>query len=264
MFVVITENDESNWKDDTGVLYHFPKRYSSLLVPGAKAVYYKGKIQDKKFSADRLTDLPHYFATATIGKVYSDRESEKGDLFAIIDDYQRFVEPVFAKNDNGYLEAIPANRLNNYWRYGVRKIDSNTYERIVSNAAASSVESKPNQNSDVDDDLDELESYEEGNKHSRFVTIYERNPKLRKQAIAIHGLNCKACGFNFSERYGSYAEGLIHIHHIKPISQLDRPKIINPETDLVPLCGNCHAVIHYKKSQTLSIDQLAALIDDIG
>lgn len=258
MFVVITENDESNWKDDTGVLYHFPKRYTSLLVPGAKAIYYKGKIKDKKFSEDRLSDLPHYFAIATIGKVYSDRESKKGDLFAIIDGYQPFAEPVLAKDDNGYLEAIPINRLNNYWRDGVRQINSDTYERIVNNAAVSLIESKLIHNNDVD----ELESYEEGNKKSRFVTFYERNPKLRRQAIAIHGLNCKACGFNFGERYGSYADGLIHIHHIKPISQLDNPKIINPETDLIPLCANCHAVVHYKKFKTLSVDQLAALIID--
>lgn len=260
MFVVITENDESNWKDDTGVLYHFPKRYSSLLVPGTKAIYYKGKIKDKKFSEDRLSDLPHYFAIATIGKIYSDRSSKKGDLFAIIDDYQPFAEPVLAKSDNDYFELIPSNRLNNYWRDGVRQINADTYARIVSNVAASSIDAKLIHNNDVDDDLGELESYEEGNKQSRFVTFYERNLKLRKQAIAIHGLNCRACGFNFGERYGSYANGLIHIHHIKPISQLDGSITIDPETDLIPLCANCHAVIHHKKAHTLTLGQLQSLL----
>lgn len=263
MFVVITENDKSNWKDDTGVLYHFPKRYSSLLVPGTKAVYYKGKIQDKKFSEDRLSDLPHYFAIATIGKVYSDRESKKGDLFAIIDEYQQFSEPVLAKNDNGYLEAIPINRLSNYWRDGVREINAEIYERILGNTSASSVESKLNHNSDAYDDMDELESYEEGNKKSRFVTVYERNPNLRRKAIAIHGLNCKACGFNFGERYGSHADGLIHIHHLKPISELGGPQVVNPESDLIPLCANCHAVVHWKKNETLSLEQLKSLLHKI-
>ena len=30
----------------------------------------------------------------------------------------------------------------------------------------------------------------------------ERDPRLRKKAIEIHGVNCKACGFNFGKSYG--------------------------------------------------------------
>ena len=32
--VIITENDVSQWEDQTGVLYHFPKRYEKYLKPG--------------------------------------------------------------------------------------------------------------------------------------------------------------------------------------------------------------------------------------
>ncbi|PGQ44865.1 HNH endonuclease, partial [Bacillus thuringiensis] len=73
---------------------------------------------------------------------------------------------------------------------------------------------------------------------------YERNIKNRKKAIEIHGLNCYACGFNFEEIYGERGKDFIEIHHIKPLSTLEEAIVIDPETDLVPLCANCHRMVH--------------------
>ncbi|MBV6577806.1 HNH endonuclease, partial [Acinetobacter baumannii] len=91
------------------------------------------------------------------------------------------------------------------------------------------------------------------------TTKYERDQKLRKQAILIHGYTCVACGFNFEEFYGDYAKGFIHIHHIEPLFSVGE-KVVNPETDLVPLCANCHAVIHRKRDKTLTVDDLQKMI----
>ncbi len=49
MYAVIVENDVSQWDDDTGVLYHFPKRYLKYLQPGTHVIYYKGRIKDKAY-----------------------------------------------------------------------------------------------------------------------------------------------------------------------------------------------------------------------
>ncbi|MGP4905368.1 HNH endonuclease [Psychrobacter faecalis] len=76
----------------------------------------------------------------------------------------------------------------------------------------------------------------------------------------MHGNSCAACGFNFGNFYGEYAEGFIHIHHIVPVSELETPKEIDPETDLIPLCANCHSVVHRKKDKTLSIPEIKNLI----
>jgi len=38
MYTIITENDESQWDDDTGVLYHFPKKYLKHLQPGTNVI----------------------------------------------------------------------------------------------------------------------------------------------------------------------------------------------------------------------------------
>jgi 5-methylcytosine-specific restriction protein A len=39
----------------------------------------------------------------------------------------------------------------------------------------------------------------------------------------------------------------IHVHHINPISSMGSVYKINPKQDLIPVCPNCHAMIHSKK-----------------
>lgn len=90
----------------------------------------------------------------------------------------------------------------------------------------------------------------------RYVTTYERDPRYRRQAIAVHGLRCKACELDMSEVYGELGMGLIHVHHVVPVSQFEKPKKLDPAKDLVPVCPNCHAIIHRKKSLTLTVADL--------
>lgn len=97
MPVVIVENDTSQWEDQTGAVYHFPKRYQTLLAQGTEVVYYKGRIKDKAFASVRLSANPHYFGKARIGKVYADSSSNKGDLFALIENFIPFESAVPAK-----------------------------------------------------------------------------------------------------------------------------------------------------------------------
>ena len=161
LYTVITENDESVWKDETGVLYHFPKRYLKYLTPGTRVIYYKGKLKNKKFSNIRLSDAPHYFATATIGKVYADKKSTKNDFFATIDHFEPFKQAVLAKTDTAYLETIPESRKSNYWRDGVCPIDENTYHLIASSTRQTEV-SEPKSLYIVDNQYNDLVSLSEG------------------------------------------------------------------------------------------------------
>lgn len=100
----------------------------------------------------------------------------------------------------------------------------------------------------------------EGTKRSYYVNKYERNIKNRTKAIEIHGLNCYACGFNFEEVYGERGKDFIEIHHVKPLSTLEEAVVIDPETDLVPLCANCHRMVHRRKDKVLTIEELKNLI----
>jgi predicted HNH restriction endonuclease len=66
-----------------------------------------------------------------------------------------------------------------------------------------------------------------------------RSPRNLKEAIRIHGKKCRCCGFDFELVYESDLAGsYIEIHHIKSIIKTEG--IVNPSTDLMPLCSNCH------------------------
>ncbi|WP_232718601.1 HNH endonuclease [Bacillus sp. FJAT-45037] len=104
----------------------------------------------------------------------------------------------------------------------------------------------------------------EGTKKTYLVNKYERDPKNRKKAIEIHGLNCFACGFNFEDVYGERGKDFIEVHHINPLSTILEAVEINPDTDLVPLCANCHRMVHRRKDKVLSIEDLKQIIDEKG
>ena len=100
-----------------------------------------------------------------------------------------------------------------------------------------------------------------GAKKKIIVNSYERNPAARKKCIEIHGLNCAVCNINFEEVYGVIGKGFIHVHHVKPLSEIDTNYNVNPETDLVPVCPNCHAMLH-RKEYVISIESLKEMYDN--
>jgi hypothetical protein len=87
---------------------------------------------------------------------------------------------------------------------------------------------------------------EEGNKTEILSNKYERSRKNRSQCIAYYGNSCFICKFNFESHYGDIAKGFIHVHHKKLVSDMKESQTIDPISDLVPLCPNCHAVAHLK------------------
>ena len=100
----------------------------------------------------------------------------------------------------------------------------------------------------------------EGKEKIRIQTYYERNRKLRAQAIKIHGTKCAVCGFDFGEKYGPAGEGYIEIHHIVPHASIKKEHGVDPQKDLVPVCSNCHRVIHRPGDKWMSIEDLKKMI----
>jgi len=253
-YTVITENDESEWDDQTGVLYHFPNKYLNHLQPGTKVIYYKGKIKNVSYRNKRLHDAPHYFGIGTVGRVYPDSASTKKDWFATIDSFVLFSTPVLAKRESGYIEEIPTNKEKNYWRDAVRPITSDIANSIVELTSLQEVpEADTN---DAEQGL--VSSYAEGAATKRYVTTYERNPELRRQAIAIHGTSCFGCGFSFEKHYGEHGKGYIHVHHTKPVAESGE-RTVDPVEEMIPLCANCHSMVHRYKNKTLTLDELRLL-----
>ncbi len=106
------------------------------------------------------------------------------------------------------------------------------------------------------------ESRTEGGEKIVVSRVAERDSRLRKAAIIIHGLMCAACGFDFERKYGRLGERFIEIHHIKKLRNGEEFSIVNtsPENDLIPLCSNCHRMVHRKRNVVLSITELKETI----
>lgn len=86
--------------------------------------------------------------------------------------------------------------------------------------------------------------YAEGAVMQVTINRYERDQNARRAALKYHGYQCKVCGIDMPKVYGAIAEGFIHIHHLVPLSSMQKPYHLNPKTDLIPVCPNCHAMLH--------------------
>lgn len=84
----------------------------------------------------------------------------------------------------------------------------------------------------------------EGKHIKKEMTVIQRNPEARKKCIEYFGCKCMACGLIMSEKYGEIGEGFIEVHHLNPIHLFDDSHQVDYRTDLIPLCPNCHSMIH--------------------
>lgn len=99
----------------------------------------------------------------------------------------------------------------------------------------------------------------EGRQILRLHISYERSARNRRRALECHGNRCLACNTSFDELYGpEHARGYIEVHHTRSITQINGP--VNPDTDLIPLCSNCHAMAHKVRGKILSLTELQALL----
>ena len=96
------------------------------------------------------------------------------------------------------------------------------------------------------------------------VNRYERDPDARRACIAHYGSNCAACGFSFEQKYGAIGADFSPVHHLVPVSQLGSGYELDPLSDLVPLCANCHAMAHVGVGTPRTVAELRRIIGDAG
>lgn len=90
-------------------------------------------------------------------------------------------------------------------------------------------------------------AYYEGALVQRNVKMYERDRKAREACIERYGRTCLICEIDFSQVYPGIGDGFIHVHHLEPVSSFKREYQLNPTKDLIPVCPNCHAMLHKRK-----------------
>lgn len=101
--------------------------------------------------------------------------------------------------------------------------------------------------------------YEEGLRHSILSSQTERNALARQACIDHYGYICKICLFNFVDVYGELGKNFIHVHHIEDISLKDEQYTVDPKKDLIPVCPNCHAMLHRKRPAMMP-DELRTIL----
>jgi len=105
----------------------------------------------------------------------------------------------------------------------------------------------------------------EGIKKQVSVNKYERSSIARTKCIEAHGHSCKICKFNFEEQYGELGKEFIHVHHIIPIHSIGKSYKIDYVNDLVPVCPNCHAMLHKKiNGKYYSVVELTELLESMN
>lgn len=101
----------------------------------------------------------------------------------------------------------------------------------------------------------------EGHRQTIMVNKYERSAVARQKCIEEHGLNCMVCDINFEEIYGEIGKGFIHVHHLVPLHEIGESYKVDYQKDLVPVCPNCHAMLHRKlNDKSVTIDELKKLM----
>lgn len=94
----------------------------------------------------------------------------------------------------------------------------------------------------------QAKTYVEGGQiqHEKLASETKRSPRARAKCLELHGTACFICGYDSMKLYG--IPGIIEVHHLHPLAD-GTERETDPQIDLVPLCPNCHALVHKKKGK---------------
>lgn len=120
--------------------------------------------------------------------------------------------------------------------------------------------------------FDENITIQEGTKKLTQASTYNRSKRLRDYAIKYfmkdNRISCHCCNFNFQDFYGGIGSGFIEIHHTKPIFKYEDDDLTHTLEqavhNLIPVCSNCHRMIHHNRNKPLEIKTLIESIRDNG
>lgn len=111
-------------------------------------------------------------------------------------------------------------------------------------------------------DSDLPDDFYEGAAKKVLVNKYERSSIARQKCIEYHGCKCSICGLDFEEKYGEIGKGFIHVHHIVPLNIINSEYVVDYKKDLIPVCPNCHAMLHRKiNGAEISPDELKIIVN---
>ncbi len=116
---------------------------------------------------------------------------------------------------------------------------------------------------DKSDQRPSAEKRKEGRPVTVILTRYERDPKARDECLEYYGSRslCQVCKVDLKERYGDAAARIIHVHHLNPLGHARMQHAVDPKNDLLPVCPNCHSVIHARRPIPYTLDEIRELLN---
>jgi len=208
---------------------------------------------------DRLTKGRNAMIFSEDWKLTAQNQKSKG--------YSQSREHIRLIEEEGYrLMTFPMEPTEDSWQDGatakIKRFTPVLTEKTLTRIGAVWYAADPDATISLAEELATPEKYPEGARCSVTINAYERNPKARAACIAHHGHLCAACGFDFAAVYGAFGKDFIHVHHIKPIGKIGKQYEVDPKADLIPVCPNCHAMIH-RTEPALTVTQLREHIQEM-
>ena len=150
--------------------------------------------------------------------------------------YQLKTFPIYHSDDNKDEAGLGPAKIGGF----KKELAHRALIRIGNEYYASSKDGVNN----IPEEVPEPDGYPEGASSRISVNVYERNRDARTKCIEHFGYTCQVCEFDFGATYGQLGKDYIHVHHLVPLSEIKASYQVNPITDLIPVCPNCHAMIH--------------------
>ena len=216
--VVLTQKDDSGYKDEPGRLYHFPARYlrAALAAIGDACLFYA----PRRSSADPNAHRMSYWATAVITDIRPDPHLSD-HYFADLDQFLEFTNPVTLQTESGRFWESKLDRdgkLNGgSIRISVRPIPDFEFARICSAGFSSAVS-----DSSLGEPIPELIGFEEDQAEFERPIVEALSSRLfRDRVFAKHvrdayDSRCAVTGLKIING-GGRAE--MEAAHIKPVAQ---------------------------------------------
>ncbi len=239
----------------TFITLHADKRYIRLNVAGTESMYYgqypedliiynKGKykqpgfrlVLDSRIIGNQFEDsIGQYFYKGEIRTSYIRAGGHNKIYIFSYDEYRQHA--TILREAHKSMVKIQGSSGGSYRRW-----HSPGLVAYLSNYLHDS------ESSDRDNFKNDWE-FKEGRERLVESRAFSRSSQARKECIKHHGSSCIICGFNFQDYYGNelVQDTIIDVHHIVPISRSGGPHKVNPKKDLIPICPNCHRLLHSKK-----------------
>ncbi len=95
---------------------------------------------------------------------------------------------------------------------------------------------------------------------SVLVNAYERDAVAKALCMQHHGTRCMVCDVDLEQRYGTLAAGAMQVHFEPRSSRVDGPFELDPRSDLLPVCPNCHMMLHRGRDKPLRVEDLRRIM----